>query len=223
MHRQLLARDPQNALAHYHLGFAYGMTNRYQEEVAEYQRAVGLGLNDWTLFLNFGLAYFQRANFARAAELLRVAELLAPGIAEPHYNLALTYERLGMLSQAEREALAALALAPRDPDIRNTLAILYAEKGDYATARREWSALLTDDPQYLPAKANLAIVDRAAMTDADARRGDVPLVSSAAAGAQAASASTSRNPLHRAGPALVFDSGGVSQLKLAPEHKGGDD
>lgn len=128
MHRQLLARDPQNALAHYHLGFAYGMTNRYEEEVAEYQRAVALGLIDWTLLLNLGLVYFQQADFARAAELLRVAELLAPGIAEPHYNLALTYERLGMLRQAEQEGLAALALAPRDPDIRNTLAILYAER-----------------------------------------------------------------------------------------------
>jgi tetratricopeptide (TPR) repeat protein len=220
LHQQVIAQDPRNALAHYHLGFAYGMTGRYRDEIAEYQRAVELGLTDWTLFLNLGLAYFQRADYRRAADALKVAERLAPERAEPHYNLALTYERLGLLSQAEQEGLTALTLDPRDPDIRNTLAIVHAELGNYGRARQEWSALLAANPQYLPAKTNLAILDRAVMTDA--RRANVPSVSEAHADAEV-TPSAYATPLHRAGSALFFDSEGVSQLKLGPvSAKGGD-
>lgn len=225
LHRQVLVREPRNALAHYHLGFAYAMAGKYGFELAEYRRAIELGLTDWTLFLNLGLAYFQRTDFRLAADALKVSELLAQGHVEPHYNLALVYERLGMLSQAEQEALTALELNPRDPDIRNTLAIVYAERGNYARAREEWSALLAENPRYLPAKANLAILNGTAVADAaEAGRDDAPSVSRAAAGAQAPPPSANPTPLHRAGPELVLELGGVSQWKLGPiSAKGGDD
>jgi|SRR6516165_2915805 hypothetical protein len=56
LHKQFLVRHPDNALAHYHLGFAYGMIGHTQEEIREYLAAVNLGLSDWDLFLNLGLA-----------------------------------------------------------------------------------------------------------------------------------------------------------------------
>ena len=57
LHRYLLRSHPNDALAHYHLGFAYGMVGRSAEEIDEYQKAVTLGLHSWDLFLNLGLAY----------------------------------------------------------------------------------------------------------------------------------------------------------------------
>ena len=56
LHKQFLVRHPDNALAHYHLGFAYGMIGHTQEESREYRAAVNRGLSDWELFLNLGLA-----------------------------------------------------------------------------------------------------------------------------------------------------------------------
>src|SRR5271156_3680029 len=44
LHRKLLQTQPDNALAHYHLGFAYGMTGRTSEELTEYLTAARLGL-----------------------------------------------------------------------------------------------------------------------------------------------------------------------------------
>ena len=75
------------------------MVGRHREEIAEYQRAVDLGLTDWTLFLNLGLAYLEQRDFKSAANVLKMAVLLAPERAEPHYNLALAYERLAMLNE----------------------------------------------------------------------------------------------------------------------------
>jgi tetratricopeptide (TPR) repeat protein len=60
LHRRLLQSEENNALAHYHLGFAYGMVGRGAEEISEYRAAISLGLQTWDLFLNLGLAYFDR-------------------------------------------------------------------------------------------------------------------------------------------------------------------
>jgi Tfp pilus assembly protein PilF len=60
LHRKLLRSSKNNALAHYHLGFAYGMVGRSSEEIKEYRTAATLGLKKWDLFLNLGLAYADR-------------------------------------------------------------------------------------------------------------------------------------------------------------------
>ena len=52
LHRRLLESEGNNALAHYHLGFAYGMVGRTSEEIGEYRAAISLGLKTWDLFLN---------------------------------------------------------------------------------------------------------------------------------------------------------------------------
>src|SRR5215831_14770749 len=53
-HLAVLREHPDNALAHYHLGFAYGVTGQHRHELHEYRRAVDLGLDDWQVFLNLG-------------------------------------------------------------------------------------------------------------------------------------------------------------------------
>ena len=60
LHQRLLLSDGNNALAHYHLGFAYGMAGLTAEEIGEYRTAIALGLKKWDLFLNLGLAYVDR-------------------------------------------------------------------------------------------------------------------------------------------------------------------
>src|SRR5258705_8807823 len=57
LHREFLRAHNENALAHYHLGFAYGMTAHTTEKISEYLTAARLGLDKWDFFLNVGLAY----------------------------------------------------------------------------------------------------------------------------------------------------------------------
>jgi hypothetical protein len=59
VHREILRKDAINALAHYHLGFALGMVNDRTAELREYRRAETLGLRNWDLFLNMGLAQLE--------------------------------------------------------------------------------------------------------------------------------------------------------------------
>lgn len=158
-HRMVISDNPANALAHYHLGFAYGVVGQHRNELAEYQKAINLGLDDWQLFLNLGLLYLETGQTRDATEVLRLAALLGPEQPETHFNLALAYERRGALADAEQEALLSLRIDPSQPDARNTLGAIYAEEGKYVRASQEWSELVGEDPGYTPARTNLRILD----------------------------------------------------------------
>jgi protein O-mannosyl-transferase len=160
-HLMVISRNPDNALAHYHLGFAYGMIGRHKEELEQYRDAIDLGLSDWQLFLNLGLLYLESQRLSAASDVLRLATLLGPDRPETHFNLGLVYERRGMLAPAEQEILLSLRLDADQPDALNTLGVIYAEEGNYARAREEWTDLLRTRPDYQPARANLTILDRA--------------------------------------------------------------
>jgi tetratricopeptide (TPR) repeat protein len=159
-HLVVVQHDPANALAYYHLGFAYGMAGDRQRELDDYQKAVGLGLSNWDLFLNMGLLYLEAGRFDSASQVLQLAELLAPYRPEPHFNVGLLDERMGMYQKAEQELLLSLSLDSNQNDARNTLAVVYAEQGNYDRAHQEWSDLVKAHPDYAPARTNLTILNR---------------------------------------------------------------
>ena len=162
LHENILRRDPNDALAHYHLGFAYAMSQDAAGELREYQRAEQLGLRQWDLFLNLGILYLENHDNSAAISSLTTAAKLGPRHPEAHFNLALAYERARLLPAARREILASLNLQPDQPEAQNTLAVVYAEAGDYKDAREVWAELVRVDPDNQSALKNLATLDRAA-------------------------------------------------------------
>ena len=158
LHREIVRQSPRNALAHYHLGFALGMMRYREAEVREYQRAAALGLRNWDLFLNLGLAQADNGDLRAATDSLRRAVLLGPDHSESHFNLALLYEGRQMLVDAEQETLATLRLNPGQPDARNLLGVIYAKEGKTGRASMVWRGLVREAPDYEPARTNLAIL-----------------------------------------------------------------
>jgi tetratricopeptide (TPR) repeat protein len=157
-HVEVVLKNPDDALAHYHLGFALGMVGDKKAEVREYQRAEALGLSSWDLFLNLGLAQLENDDFDAATDSLRRAVLLGEDHPEAHFNLALVEERRGVLADAELETLASLRLNSEQPDARNLLGVICAQKGETARASKIWRDLVRDLPDYEAAHANLAIL-----------------------------------------------------------------
>ena len=151
-HTEVVRKHPDDALAHYHLGFAQGMTGDRTAEIAEYQRAAALGLKNWDLFLNLGLAQLETGELDAATESLRHAVLLGGNHSESHFNLALAYERRGLLADAEREMLASIQLNPAQPDARDALGVIYAEEG------KPLPASVREMPDYQPARTNLSLL-----------------------------------------------------------------
>jgi tetratricopeptide (TPR) repeat protein len=154
LHALIVARHPNNALAHYHLGFAFGLEGETRSEIHEYERAVALGLRIFDLFLNLGVARFDRGDLVGATEAFKQASTLTDR-PEVNFDLALVYERRAMLPEAESEILLALAKNPNAIEYLNVRAAIAAEKGDAEKARDIWIAILSRHPQYAPALANL--------------------------------------------------------------------
>src|SRR5260370_7064677 len=59
LHREVLRKYPESALAHYHLGFAEGMVGDRTKELNENRSAAVLGLLRWDLLLNMCLQKFE--------------------------------------------------------------------------------------------------------------------------------------------------------------------
>jgi Flp pilus assembly protein TadD len=123
-HRRVLAAHPEDALAHYHLGFAYGMIGDRQRELVEYRKAAALSLHDWDLYLNLGRALLESGDLTGAASALNTAVTLDPKRPEAHFNLGLVYERRGMLAAARDELQTSLRLDPRQPDALNMMGLI---------------------------------------------------------------------------------------------------
>jgi tetratricopeptide (TPR) repeat protein len=157
-HVEVVREHPDNELAHYHLGFAQGMMADRRAEVREYRRAEALGLRNWELFLNLGLAQLESGDLNAAADSLQQAVLLGEEHSESHFNLALVDERRGMRADAEHETLASLRLNPGQPDARNLLGVIYAQEGKTFRASLIWRELVRDLPDYEPARTNLALL-----------------------------------------------------------------
>jgi Flp pilus assembly protein TadD len=158
LHTEVLRKHPDNALAHYHRGFAEGMMGDRTAELGEYQRAAALGLRNWDLFLNIGLAQLENGELDAATDSLRRAVLLGEGHSESHFDLALAFERRGLLADAERETLAALQLNPGQSDAWNSLGVIYAEEGKTVRASVVWRELVRTVPDYQPARRNLELL-----------------------------------------------------------------
>ena len=137
LYRNFLSSHPDNALAHYHLGFAYGMIGHGSQEIDEYRKAAKLGNRQWDLFLNLGLAYLEQQDYPNAINSLQTSAVLGPEHPEAHFNLATAYEGADRWNDAMREILTSLQLAPADLDMRNTKAIICAESGDLECTRSE--------------------------------------------------------------------------------------
>ena len=159
-HRRVLAAHPDDALAYYHLGFAYGMTGDRTDEIADYRKAAALGLRQWDLYLNLGRALLEASDYDAASNALITAVALAPERPESHFNLALAYERRGMFAVAQEQLQASLQLDPKQPDARNMMGLIYAEERDFSRARQVWDGLVRAEPDFEPARTNLAILDR---------------------------------------------------------------
>jgi tetratricopeptide (TPR) repeat protein len=158
LHAEVVRRAPQNALAHYHLGFAQGEMGNRTAEISEYQRAATLGLRNWDLFLNLGLAQSEDGELHAATDSLQRAVLLGGEHWESHFDLAVVEARRGMLADAEHEALLSLRLNPGQPDARNLVGVIYTKEGKTIRASLIWRELVRDLPDYEPARKNLALL-----------------------------------------------------------------
>ncbi len=108
--RAILAREPENAGAHYVLGIANADAGELAEALRALERAVALMPDKASFHITLGNLYLKLERDAAAARAFRRALAIAPNSAPAHANLATTLKRQGRLEEAAAEFGAALDL-----------------------------------------------------------------------------------------------------------------
>jgi len=128
-HRRVLLEEPDNALAHYHLGYAYGQVGAHSLEVEEYGRAVDLGLAREDLFYNLGMAYAEMGALDKAEQAFSQAVTMAPASGDNRRALGMVYYEQHRFHEAIASCEQATRLEPENPHAWHCLALALAGAG----------------------------------------------------------------------------------------------
>ena len=147
LHQRIIRENPDLALAHYHLGYAYSFKGVHDREIEEYETAKQLGLKKFDLFYNLGMAYAEYlADYDKALAVFKQAESMDPKNAEIHYAIGLVHWFKGTESEAVPEFLKAIHLDPHHLEAHVLLGEIYSRRGQYDFAKAEWEIVLELDP-----------------------------------------------------------------------------
>jgi Tfp pilus assembly protein PilF len=111
-----------------------------------------------------------RRDFARAVDMLndqeygQAIELLekvveqSPGVTAPYIDIAIAYQHIGKLEEAEKHLKTALSLVPDHPVACNEYGLLYRKTGRFAEALTIYEKAIARFPDYYPVHRNLGIL-----------------------------------------------------------------
>jgi Tfp pilus assembly protein PilF len=104
------------------------------------------------------VAMLNDQDYDKAIDLLEKVIEQSPGVTAPYINIAVAYEHIGKLEQAEEHLKTALHLVPDHPVACNEYGLLYRKTGRFAEARAIYEKALTSFPDYYPVHRNLGIL-----------------------------------------------------------------
>ncbi len=150
-----LAQRPEDAFAHFQLGYAYTGLRRWEQAKAEYRKAAELDPKMSAAQLNLGLLLLDQDPAAAVEPLRKAAELL-PKEARPRLLLAMALERSGKLESAIREYETAAQLEAKGFDIHLALARALLASNRTPEAEAEFRRTLALRADSAPARLGLA-------------------------------------------------------------------
>lgn len=147
-HRRVLLEVPDNALAHYHLGYAYGQMGAHSLEVEEYVRAIDLGLTREDLLYNLGMAYAELGALDKAEQAFSQAVTMAPANADNRRALGMVYYGQQLFHEAIASCEQATRLEPENPHAWHCLALALAGAGKMGDSRAAVDQVRRLDAHY---------------------------------------------------------------------------
>lgn len=147
LHEKVLEKEPTNALALYHLGYAYGEIGDHRKEVFHYEKAITLGFNTDHIYFNLGMAYGELSEIEKSISAFKKSLEVNPENSDSHFGLAMAYSQKGTADKlAEEQFLKAIDTDPIHIDARLYLSILYADRGEIQKACHQLREILKIDP-----------------------------------------------------------------------------
>jgi tetratricopeptide (TPR) repeat protein len=158
-YQQYLSKRPNDAIAHFQLGYALTALSRPADAKLEYERAIELNPNMGEAYENLGLTLLH-ADPAAAIESLRHATELRRGDANMIWALGTAYEAAGKLPEAVEQYKAASELPGAGPVVQVSLGRALLKAGSTAEAEAAFRATLAWHRGGMPeAQAHLGLAE----------------------------------------------------------------
>jgi len=122
--------DEQNADAYVSLANAYGRVDRIEEAEATFRKAIARRPEDWRMWKQLGLFYFNRREFEKAIEPFAQIEKLTPGSPQALVNLAAAIHACDPGNAAQLKPLYERIndIEPRPASLSNLAMIYFREQ-----------------------------------------------------------------------------------------------
>jgi serine/threonine-protein kinase len=147
---------PDDAAAHFNLGFALLCQEKFDGAIAEFGTAIQLKRNDAAAHDNLGIALAKQGRRDEAIAEFRIAIRLEPDFADAHYNLGVFLCDVKRdYTGAEAEFRAAIRLGPDKAAAHYCLGNALEKQGKRDEAITEYRAAIRLEPNHPQAHNNL--------------------------------------------------------------------
>jgi len=167
---QVLAKDPNIAIAYRVLGTALVSQKNYSDALPALRKAVELHPDSTTNHYELGLVLFDKGDFEGAKTELEAAIARSPGLANLHFTLAGVYNHMDRPADARKELETALRIQPDDYDTNLVLGRLLTTENEAAAALPYLEKAAQLQPNSAEAHAFLADTYSKLGQEADALR-----------------------------------------------------
>lgn len=153
-YEQFLAKRPDDANAHFQLGYAYTGLQRLADARKQYELAIAIDSKMGPAYLNLGLTLLDSEPRAAVEPLKKAVELM-PGEAKPKYLLGAAYERTGDAGRALEQYRAAEQLDPKNADLHVALGRMLLASKRPVEAEAEFRTAVQSQAESAPAHLGL--------------------------------------------------------------------
>ncbi len=118
-----------SASEHVDLGIEYSEQGKFEQAVAEFEKAIALDPNDANAQRNLGTAYGEQGKWEESLAAYERAVEINPNFGEAYGDMAAAYFNLGKLAEAIAAGEKGIELAPDYATAYNNLGIVYGAQG----------------------------------------------------------------------------------------------
>ena len=104
------------------------------------------------------VAMLNEREYGQAIDLLEKVIAQSPGVTAPYIDIAIAYQHIGKMEQAEAHLKIALQLVPAHPVAGNEYGLLFRKTGRFTEARAIYESVLAHFQDYYPLHRNLGIL-----------------------------------------------------------------
>ena len=154
-----LARAPESAVGHYHLGRMLLEAGKVEEATASLERAIAVNASFEPAYLALASIYESRQDQARAVAVLRkYLQSVNPRNRDIRHQLVRLYVSAKDFQGARKELNDLLAEDPSDLDAQLRLALVYGEEKEYPQAIDQLTQILKARPTELKVRDYLGFL-----------------------------------------------------------------